>query len=91
MDPFLEIGEHVVAGAHGESDQRHCGGLVGLVRKDAGVADVEVGYVVSLRPLVRDRGLGVIPKPADSDLMQAGSGTVGLVVGAPHFSTHRFE
>ena len=54
MDAFLEVGEHVVAGAHGEGHQRHRCGFVRLIGKDAGVADVEVRDIVGLRPLVRD-------------------------------------
>ena len=91
MNAFLEILQHVITGPHGEGDNRHRRGLVGGGREDAGVANVEIRHVVSLRPLVCDRRLGVIPKPTDSDLMQAGSWTAGLVVGAPHFSIHRFE
>ena len=52
VNPLLEIAQHVIACAHGERDDGHRGGLVGAVRKDARVTDVEVGHVVGLGPLV---------------------------------------
>ena len=48
MDFVAEIFQHVVAAAHGESDDGHGGGLVGAVGGDAGVANVEVRDVVGL-------------------------------------------
>src|SRR5215470_3985439 len=60
VDAFLEIVEHAVAGSHGERDDRHGRGLVSAVRKDAGIADIEIRDVVGLRPLVGYEFLGIL-------------------------------
>ncbi len=88
--PF-EIVQHVITGTHGERDDRHRGGLVGATRKNACVANVEIGNIVGLRPFVRNELLGIVSKSADAGFVQAGSGTIGLIVGAPQFSPHRLE
>src|SRR6267142_1110879 len=77
--------------AHGKCDDWHSGGFVSATRENTCVANIEIRNIVSLCPLVRNRRLGVISKPADTGFVQAGSGTVGLVVHPPHLSAHRLE
>src|SRR5882724_5567768 len=91
VNTLAEIPEHVVARPHGKSNDRHRRGLVRRTWKNARVADVEVWNIVSLCPLVRDRGLGIRSKTTNSRFMQAGPGAIRLIVGAPHLSTHRLE
>ncbi len=54
MNTVLKILQHVVTRPHREGDDRHGSGLVGAIRKNARVADVEIRNIVRLRPLVRD-------------------------------------
>src|SRR6266849_4976750 len=91
VDTLAEIPEHVVARPHGKSHDRHRRGFVRTIWKNTRVADVKVWNVVSLCPLIRDRRLRVRSKTTDSRFMQAGSGAIRLIVGAPHLSTHRLE
>ncbi len=80
VDAFAEIVEQVVAGAHGDGDERHGGGFVGLTWKNAGVADAEVGDVVSLSPLVGDGSFWVVAEAAHAGLVQTPSGAIGFCV-----------
>lgn len=48
----FEVGEHVITGAHGEGEDRHSGGFIGADGKDAGIANIKIRDVVSLRPFV---------------------------------------
>jgi hypothetical protein len=89
VDAGAEIFEEVVAAAHGEGDQRHGGGFVGLRGEDARVAYIKVGDVVSLAPLVGDGSFRIIAHAADADFMQAGARAIGLGIGAPHFAAGR--
>jgi len=91
VNTFLEIAQHVIARAHGEGDDGHRGRLVSTAGENACVTNVKIGNVMGLRPLVRNRGLGIISKPADSSFVQAGSWAVGLIVGAPQLSAHRLK
>ena len=54
VNTLLKIVQHVITGPHGESDNGHGRRLIGDRRKNAGVANVKVLDVVSLRPLVCD-------------------------------------
>src|ERR1700751_1873328 len=40
VDPFFEVIQHVIAGAHGERDNRHRGRFVGTTWKNACITDV---------------------------------------------------
>src|SRR6266536_4766942 len=91
VSAFLEILANIITGPHGKRDDWHRGGLISRGRKNARIADVEIRNLVSLRPLICDRRLGIVPHPADPDFMQTGSGPIGLVVGAPHLRAHRLE
>ena len=53
MNAFPEIAQQVITGPHGKGDDGHGRGFVGGGREDAGIADVEIRHVVSLRPFVR--------------------------------------
>ena len=88
VNALLEIIQHVITRPHGEGNDWHGRGLIGRTRENAGVADVEIWNVVSLRPLVRNRRLRIISKAAYSGFVQTGSWTVRLVVHTPHLSTH---
>src|SRR6266481_9834231 len=70
VDAGAEIFEEVVAIAHGEGDQRHGGGFVGLGGEDARVAYIKVRDVVSLAPLVGDGSFWIISHATDADFMQ---------------------
>ena len=90
VDALLEVSQHVITRTHGERYDRHGGCFIRATRENTCVADVEIGNVVGLRPLVRDVSLGVVTKPADASFMQAGSGTVGFF-GPAHNSPPRAQ
>ena len=91
MDTFLEVVQHVIAGTHGESHDRHRGGFVSTTWKNTGIADVEIGNVMGLRPFVRKVLFGIVTESADARLMQTGAWAVGFIVSAPEFSAHGLE
>src|ERR1700676_1251728 len=88
VDAPFEAIQHVIAGTHGERDDRHSGCFVGTTWKNACIANVEIGNVMGLCPFVRNELLGIVSEPADAGFVQAGSGTIGLTVGAPELSAH---
>ena len=83
VNVLLEIAKHVITCAHGKRDDGHGRGLVGRIRKNACVANVEIRNIVSLRPLVCNVLLRIISEPAHSSFVQAGSRAIRFGAGAP--------
>jgi hypothetical protein len=58
---LAEFFQHVITGSHGEGDNRHRCRLVGATWEDTRVADVQVGYIMSVAPKASNKvGLRVI-------------------------------
>lgn len=74
--------------------QRECqdaegGGLVGAIEKDAGVAYVQVRYIVRLTKAIRHRILGIISHPARPRLVQAPAGHLRRLACGLELATRR--